>query len=159
MAERADRTMDARPGHILESALAQMRRYLCSQQGQDAMQKGGQDLSPIVESYLSSVLLPAAQGTMSLRNKEELKLLSQAIDHMLKGNFVRATELLVLRFQAVEMCHNDGNWNLARHVVPTMDAGVSSMTRTARAGLLRDEQRDLRARSMAESSRARPPER
>ena len=36
--------------------------------------EGGQDLSPIVESYLSSVLLPAAQGNMTLRNKEELKL-------------------------------------------------------------------------------------
>ena len=37
---------------------------------------------------------------MSLRNREELRLLAEAIDSILDGDILRATELLVLRFRA-----------------------------------------------------------
>ena len=72
---------------------------------------------------------------------------------MIAGDFVRATELLVLRFQAVEMAHNDGHWNLAKHVVPLAEHDISSTTRAMRAALLQGEKRENKARALAEAAK------
>ena len=107
----------------------------------------------MVEAYLTSVVLPSAQGKMTLRNQQELKLLSKCIDHLLEGDFTRALDTMILRFQAVEMAHQDGHWEVAKHLVPIPDAAVSCTPSSVRNGLLRDERREVRSRALARSSR------
>ena len=105
----------------------------------------------MVEAYLTSVVLPAAQGSMSVRNEQELKLLAQAVDAMLDGNMARALDMLILRFQAVEMSHADGHWQYARHLLPLREAGVSSTSRSLREGVLREERREIKSKAMSSS--------
>ena len=105
-----------------------------------------------MEAYFTSVLLPSANGQMSLRNRNEMRTLAKLIDLILEGKVTEAAEHVMLRFQAVEMAHHDGHWNVARHLTP-LPAGVSSSSWGQRAALLRDEERDVRARTMAAAAR------
>ena len=59
----------------------------------------------------------------------------------------------MLKFQAVEMAHHDGRWNVTRHIAPLPDAGTSSSSRSQGAALLRDEERDVGSRTMAAAAR------
>ena len=110
---------------------------------------------PIVQAYLSSVLRPAAQGTMSPRSLQELKLLARCLDAMMNGDFTQCVDLLMLRFQAVEMSHSDGHWHHAKHLVPLQEETVTATHSDLRRRLIRDEQREERVRAVAGAARSR----
>ena len=97
----------------------------------------------MVRSYLTSVLLPSA-GDVSIRNRDELRVLAEAIDRLLSGDLAGAADMLALRFQAVEMAQTDHSWALARHMVPLPQAGVSSVSRSQRQHLIKDEEKDAK---------------
>ena len=122
-----------------------MRRYLTTQQGATT---ASDPLSPVVTSYLTSVLLPAAEPNLSLRNSGELRHLAEALDCLLTGNVMGVADVLAQRFRSVETAHFDGSWNQARHLEMLGDARVSSIS-------VKDRQRIARlAREETNSSGA-----
>ena len=113
------------PGQLLEECLAKMKKYLTTQQGSGA---GSDPMSPVVTSYLTSVLVPAAGNSLTLRNSGELRHLAEALDCLLVGNVVGAADVLAQRFRSVETAHFDGGWSMAKHLEVVGDAKVSSIS-------------------------------
>ena len=126
--------------------MTKMRKYLTTQQGSG----GGSDpSSPVVKSYLTSVLVPAAGDQLSLRISGELRHLFEALDCLLVGNVVGAADVLAQRFRSVETAHFDGSWAMAKHLEVVGDAKVSSIS-------VRDRQRIARlAKEEARSGNTR----
>ena len=112
------------PGLLLEECLGKTRRYLTTQQGATT---GSDPLSPVVTSYLTSVLLPAAGPNLSLRNSGELRNLAEALDCLLSGNVMGAADVLAQRFRSVETAHFDGGWAQAKHLEVVGESRVSSL--------------------------------
>jgi len=139
------------PGRALTRALKKMSEFLVTQQAA-GVDEG--DLRPVVRSYLTAVLLPSCGTSMSLRNREELRLLAETIDMLISGDIMGAADLLALRFQAVEMSHHDSGWMFAKHLIPLPDAAVTSTGRSARARLLKDEEREIKLRALAQGPSA-----
>ena len=155
VSERHALRMTERPGDLMATALEEMRRYLVT--GQGASSSPG-ELSPIVRAYLTSVFLPSVGNTISQRNSEELRTLAEASDKILQGDFAGAGDLLLLRFQAIEMAHSDGHWRVARHVMPLSDPRPSASTRALRAAAAQDEARSTRLNALAaQASRGTSP--
>ena len=109
-------------------------------------------LAPVVLSYLTSVLLPAASGQMSLRSERELRSLAMAIDYLLTGETVKAADLLIRRFQEVETAHADGNWTMARHSEVLPEGRVASITAKQREQIIKTEAAEAKPRAMARGS-------
>ena len=147
--------MKPRPGHVLRESLNHMRSYLVDRQ---AAGESDEVLRPVVKSYLSSVFLPSTGDKLSIRNRDEMRLLAEAVDLILAGDVVRAAEMLILRFKAVETSHVDGSWAQAKHIVPLPEAQVSSLTREERASLAQDERREQRLTQLrTQNQRPRSP--
>ena len=102
------------------------------------------------EAYLTSVFFPGAGRDISLRNRDELRTLAAAVDHIMRGDTLKAAEMLVCRFQAVETSHVDGSWQFARHLTALGESAVSSVTSEERAKAVRAEQRELRLKALAQ---------
>ena len=155
VSERHAARMAERPGEIMASALEEMRKYLVTGQGSTSSQA---ELTPIVRAYLTSVFLPSAGGAITQRNSEELRTLAEATDRILQGDFAGAGDLLMLRFQAIEMAHADGHWKVARHIMPLSDPRPSASTRSLRAAAAQDEGRATRLSALAaQASRGTSP--
>jgi hypothetical protein len=137
-----------RPGELLKATLEKMGGYL----GERA-DGAGEDMGPRVMTYLSSVLMPAANGSMTMRNERELRTIAMAIDAILRGKVAEAADFLIQRFKAVETAHHDGHWNTARHLEALPPPKVSAVDQEERESILRAEERESRFRKLAESYR------
>jgi hypothetical protein len=102
-----------------------MRKYLTTHQGAGA---ASDPMSPVVTAYLTSVLVPAAGNSLTLRNSGELRHLAEALDCLLIGNVIGAADVLAQRFRSVETAHFDGGWAMAKHLEVVGDAKVSSIS-------------------------------
>ena len=142
--------MQKKPGEIMRRTLGEMQRYLYTAQGQHQLSK--EELVPVARAYLTSVLLPSTQGTMSSRNEGELRLLAEATDKLLQGDIAGAGDLLMLRFQAVEMAHADQGWRMAKHLLPDRGSHVSCTGRDQRSALVRDESRQLKVQALSKAT-------
>ena len=149
LAERHAASMSQRPGNLLKNTISEMKRFLVTGQGA-SMDKDS--LQPIVRAYLTSVLLPSTKGTMSARNQSELQVLAEAVDRILQGDYGAAADLLMLRFQQVEMAHGDGGWKLARHLLQDLEGAPSSTSRSSRGALVQEEARHARLQALTQAA-------
>ena len=70
-----------------------------------------------VLAYLNQVILshhPVSQ--VGIRNHRELMTLAMAVDYILEGDYVRALDLLIQRFKAVETSLGENGWHMAKHL-------------------------------------------
>ena len=100
------------------------------------------ELAPVVRAYLTSVLLPSTQGKMNPRSQDELRALGEIVDSILLGDAVRAAEIALQRFKAVETCHTDGGWHQAKFLTPLKDSAVSSLSLAEHSLLAKAEKED-----------------
>jgi len=112
------------PGKILEAVLTKMQSFLAARS--DVEVRSGK-LTPIVTSYLTSVLQPALGKDFHARNRQEMRTIAEAVDALLIGDLARASDILISRFSAVELASTSKHWNVARHLelIPPQD--VSSI--------------------------------
>ena len=108
----------------MEAVLGKMETFLAARS--DVELKSGK-LTPIVTSYLTSVLQPALGKDFHARNRQEMRTIAESVDSMLKGDLARAADILISRFSAVELASTSKHWNVARHleIIPPQD--VSSI--------------------------------
>ena len=142
-----------RPGHLLEKAIQKMGSYHSSLHpgayySQDA------ELKPVVGAYVQSVLIPARQGQISLRNLQELKTLSTTMDLMLLGRQAEACDVLAQRFLAVETADLDGNWGLAKHYELITDGSVSAATDQQKRQAMNLQRQEVKFRKDQQSLQA-----
>ena len=137
--DRAKRTVERKPGEITQRAITKMRRYL---QGNNVVVD---DTEPVLVTYLTSVFIPSTKGTLSARNDQEMRVLSEAVDCVLKGDLARATDVLVQQLKSVEQLHYDhGSWKAARHLSVVEDGRVSIMEDKEKEAIYHDERADMR---------------
>ena len=124
-----------------------MTRYLASRNemgGHEAYWQGEK-----VMAYLNQVILshhPVNQ--VSIRNQRELTTLAMAIDYMLEGSYVKALDLLIQRFKAVEASLGENGWSMARHLelIPPSMAALATLDEKDMAA-----KAELRNRKLQES--------
>ena len=132
------------PGALLQAALKKMRTYLVTREagvhGMDA-----DPLSPTVVAYLTSVLLPSTPG-MSIRSARELQTLATALDFILCGQVAKGADVMIQRFQAVELAVSEGSWSISRHLELIADPKVSSVPEKVKESALRREREEAKLR-------------
>ena len=131
-------------------ALEKMKTYMAER---DGSARGS--LEPIVNTYLTSVLLPSTQGSMGVRNERELRTLALALDHVLAGRFANAMDVLVQRFKAVESSSSEGGWAHSRHLELLPEGRVTAISPQEREAMIRQENSDSRVRHLARGERTR----
>lgn len=114
------------PGLLLRSALEEIRGYLGSRGGVGSLTE-----APKFLAYLDTVLNQrGGKGGIGLRTSRELRTIAEGLDALLSGDQVRAADLLVQRFKALEASIIDGNWSVARHMelIPDSTRGLTGTT-------------------------------
>jgi hypothetical protein len=129
------------PGALLESSLAEMRKYVSSREG--ATDQSG---NAKVLNYLQTVFCQRFPGdVVGLRTSREMRTLAEALDTLLEGNLPRLGDILIQRFKALESSVVDGGWALARHqeLIPSADAGLASVAERSLAARLEMQRQRL----------------
>ena len=129
------------PGGLLESSLAEMRKYVASREG--AVDHNG---NVKVLNYLQTVFCQRFPGdVVGLRTSREMRTLAEAVDTLLEGNLPRLGDILIQRFKALESSVVDGSWTLARHqeLIPSADAGLAPVAERSLAARLEMQRQRL----------------
>ena len=127
----------------MKKGLAKMREYLPGR-GDDK----DRNPSPIVRTYLTTVLLPTLGRSMGARNEAELRLLAEALDSLLAGEVALTGDLLMQQFKAVEMAQLENGWSLAKHMQPIPAGKVSAVPEEERTQVMKVEERELRMKAL-----------
>ena len=111
------------PGRLLAEALSSMRSFLGP--------RGEADVSdqPRVLAYLETVFNQRyGKDAVGLRTSREMRTIAEAVDALVEGDVLRAGDLLIQRFKALETSVIDGTWLRARHheLVPEEGVGLAS---------------------------------
>ena len=111
------------PGRLLAEALSSMRSFLGL--------RGEADVSdqPRVLPYLETVFNQRyGKDAVGLRTSREMRTIAEAVDAFVEGNVLRAGDLLIQRFKALETSVIDGSWLRARHheLIPEEGVGLAS---------------------------------
>ena len=129
------------PGGLLESSLAEMRKYVSFREG--AIDQSG---TAKVLNYLQTVFCQRfPSDVVGLRTSREMRTLAEAVDTLLEGNLPRVGDILIQRFEALESSVVDGTWALARHqeLIPSADAGLASVAERSLAARLEMQRQKL----------------
>ena len=71
---------------------------------------------PRVLAYLETVFNQRyGKDAVGLRTSREMRTIAESIDALMEGDVLRAGDLLVQRFKALETSVIDGTWARARH--------------------------------------------
>ena len=141
------------PGSLLEAGLSELRRFLSARGGLDG---GDVDrLAPVVVQYLRTVYdgahPPSEQG---VRNKNEMELVAECIDSLLRGELPRLGDILMQRLKALQVASKHG-WNFAKQLELTNrhDVNLVSAEELGEAARI-----SIAGQKLAESiGKARPP--
>jgi hypothetical protein len=87
---------------------------------------GGVEMKPWdarCQQYLATVLEPSTG--MNLRSRRELKTLAVAIDLLCDGHTLSAADVLMSRFQAIELAQ-ESSWEVGQHLelIPLAKSGA-----------------------------------
>ena len=130
--------MGRKPGDITERAIYKMREYL-GKRGVDV-----EELTPIVNTFFTSIYLPSVKSSISARNEQTMRLLSNVIDLIAGGELEVATDMLFMQYKLLEQLVEDkGNFRMAKHLDPTVGTRVSVMEDREREHVLRDERAEI----------------
>ena len=130
--------MERKPGDITERAIYKMREYL-GKRGVDV-----EELTPIVNTFFTSIYLPSAKSNISARNEQTMRLLSNVIDLIAGGELAVSTDMLFMQYKLLEQLVEDkGNFRMANHLDPTVGNRVSVMEDREREHVLRDERAEI----------------
>ena len=93
--------------------------------------RGEADVSdqPRVLAYLETVFNQRyGKDAMGLRTSREMRAIAETVDALVEGDVLRARDLLIQRFKALETSVIDGTWSRARHheLIPEEGVGLAS---------------------------------
>ena len=105
------------PGRLLAEALSSMRSFLGPRREADV---SDQPRVVFNQRY--------GKDAVGLRTSREMRTIAEAVDALVEGNVLRAGDLLIQRFKALETSVIDGTWLRARHheLIPEESVGLAS---------------------------------
>ena len=118
-----------------------MRRYLGPREG--ALTEGE---LPRVLTYLETVFNQRySRDTVGVRTAREMRTVAEALDAILADDHLRAGDLLIQRFKALETSVVEGNWSMARHheIIPEEGVGLATTAEKQLMTLLELQRRKL----------------
>ena len=139
------------PGVLLDESIAKMEEYMAAREGRSP--NDGTHLNAVVETYLTTVLLPAQGSNVGPRNERELRTLARAVDKILRGDTGGAADILIQRFKAIETAISDGHWGVARHLELLPPLAVTAVPEKERAEAARREKEAIKLRHMVHGRR------
>ena len=104
--------------------------------------EGGAEVSdqPRVLAYLETVFNQRyGKDAVGLRTSREMRTLAETIDALMEGDALRAGDLLIQRFKALETSVVDGTWSRARHHELIPEEGVALASAAERQAISRLE--------------------
>ena len=132
------KSMERKPGDIAERPICKMRDYP-GKRGVDV-----EELTPIVNTFFTSIYLPSVKSSISARNEQTMRLLSNVIDLIVGGELAVATDMLFMQYKLLEQLVEDkGNFRMAKHLDPAVGNRVSVMEDRERQHVLRDERAEI----------------
>ena len=155
---RLQHTAERRPGKLTRQGLEAMGRHLAPRYGGDrgVNVRAGVDLEPIAQVYLTNVLLPSRPPGMNLCNERELRTLAEVLDHILRGDLLRAANIAIQRFKAVEAASSsEGSWEIAQRLELIPPTAISTTSVAEREAAMKAELRE-RGGSLAPCGPAMP---
>ena len=111
------------PGRLLAEALKSMRSFLGPREEADVSHQ------PRVLAYLETVFNQRyGKDAVGLRTSREMRTIAESIDALVEGDVLRAGDLLIQRFKALETSVTDGTWSRARQheLIPEEGVGLAS---------------------------------
>ena len=130
--------MERKPGDITERSICKMREYL-GRRGVDV-----EELTPIVNTFFTSIYLPSVKSNISARNEQTMRLLSNVIDLVVGGELAVATDMLFMQYKLLEqLVEDEGGVRMAKHLDPTVGNRVSVMDDREREHALRDQKAEI----------------
>ena len=131
------------PGRLLAEALSSMRSFLGSREEAEISDQ------PRVLAYLETVFNQRyGKDAVGLRTSREMRTTADSIDALMEGDVLRAGDLLIQRFKALETSVIDGTWARARHHELIPEEGVGLASAEERQAISRLE---LQRRKLAEA--------
>ena len=104
---------------------------------------------PRVLPYLETVFYQrCGKDAVGLRTSREMRTIAESIDALMEGDVLRAGDLLIQRFKALETSVIDGTWTRARHHELIPEEGVGLASAAERQAISRLE---LQRRSLTET--------
>ena len=131
-----------RPGEVFAGGMRQVKAKLAALHGDEAVQQ-----RRLMTFYLEIVLRPQFPSAPNNHTDRELKTVAAAIDALVEGDTMRAGDLLMGRFKALEESVNSGTWALAQEleVLPRNELGLASEGERHRAAAVRLREAKLQA--------------
>lgn len=121
------RVAQKKPGRLAQKSLDEMSRYLGGRN-----ELGGAEnhwSGEKVLAYLNQVILAHhSVSQVGIRNHRELMTLAMAVDYLLEGDAVKALDMLIQRFKAVEASLSESGWGMAKHLelIPVSNAALTT---------------------------------
>ena len=141
---RIRRLAQEKPGELLLTTIGNLRTFLDRAEALPVGAAQAKVLQPVFLRY--HLLAHEAVGNLGQRNLRELRTLSEVLDLVVRGEVMKAADVLVQRFKAVELASQEGSWLVAQHpelIPPTRMAAAE------------DKERDLAVREEAKSQKVR----
>eukprot|EP00435_Cladocopium_sp_Y103_P059215 s681_g21.t1 len=113
--ERLRRVHQRYPGKIASLSLLRMRELVLMTQGRGAADESKESPLPAVAmAYLVQVLFNKyPPGEMPMRTMRELRTVAAVIDLIVMNDPLRAVDVLIQRFKALELSHEQQSWTQA----------------------------------------------
>ena len=119
-------TAKNRPGRLSQDGLSRMTRYLGQRGGVDP----SDPLPPVVLAYLTTIYFPSKMDApgMTIRNRREMRTWAEVLDHLLRGDHLRALDMGMHRLKALEKAVEDQSWKETTwmELMPPEDISISS---------------------------------
>ena len=128
------------PGRLLAEALSSMTSFLGPREEADVSDQ------PRVLTHLETVFNQRyGKDAAELRTSREMRTVAEAVDALVEGNVLRAGDLLIQRFKALETSVIDGTWLRARHheLIPEEGVGLASAAERQATSRLELQRRKL----------------
>ena len=142
---RSDRRSGRPAGHLYEEGYGAMMTYL-PKRGV-AAEDSDLHILPLARSFWTAVARPRLQKETPAATISEMRTLTEAMDHLARGELAELGDVLMGRFQAIETSLTEG-WKVARHLEALPLAAVSSVSQTSRTRALNLEAKEVRPRSL-----------
>ena len=94
--------------------------------------------------YLTTVVQVSAAHGVSVRNERELRTLTDALNALLMGDVTRAADIIMLRFQAIELAATSQDWSSAKFLELSPQTQVSSLTEMEKEAITKQKFRDAK---------------
>lgn len=128
--ERLRRVHQKYPGKIASLSLLRMRELVAMTLGRGTAEESENPLPAVATPYLIQVLLsryPA--GEVPMRTMRELRTVAAVIDLVVSNDPLRALDVLVQRFKALELAHEQQSWAQASQLELILSDQTSAVFR------------------------------